>query len=259
MEIVLEEVSYNSSNNEELLNNITYTFNNSITFVNGLSAKLLYELLFQKKKTKNGFVALDKKGVYKDVIYISNHNEYNKGNLYDEIVYLNKYYKLNYKRLDKRIKDSLKMVNLDFTYIYKSFSEMSDSELKLVYLAIAMFLNSKIIILDYFEKGLSFNEINYIKKLVVKLNKMYNKNIIIFSNDLDAYLNIVKNIVIFKNGNIVFEGTNKDLYNKDLYKYIDKPNIVSFINYLNDNNHDFDHYIDIKELLKAIYRDVENK
>ena len=259
MEIILDNVSYKSKKEEENLNNINYIFKNSITFVNGLNAKLLKDLLFQEKNTKSGFVALDKKGKKYDIFYSSNDYKFNKNNLYEEIEYFNKYYKLNIKNIDKRIKDALRMVNLDVTYISENFKDMSLNERKLVQLAIALILNSKVIILDYFDKNLNYSEINYIKKLLSKLNKMYNKNIIIFSDNIDNYINIIKNIVIFRNGNMVFEGTNKDIYNNNLYKYIDEPNIISFIKYLNKNGHEFDEYIDIKELLKAIYRDVENK
>ena len=259
MEIILDNASYKSKKINENLNNISYTFKQGINFIYGVDALLIKDLLFQNKETKEGYVALDKKGKKYDISYISVDNKFNKKNLYEEIIYLNNKYKLNYKNIDKRIKDALKMINLDVTYMYEEFDLMSDNEIKLSSLAIALILNSKIIILDYFEKTMSYSQINYTKKLLTKLNKMYNKNIIIFSNDLDCYLNIINNIVIFNKGSIVFEGTNKDIYKDDLYKYIDEPSIISFIKYLRSNNHEFDNYIDLKELLKAIYRDVENK
>ena len=43
------------------------------------------------------------------------------------------------------------------------------------------------------------------------------------------------------------------------YKYIDMPDVIRFNKYLKENNHVFDNYIEMKELLKAIFRDVENK
>ena len=258
MEIILDNVSYSSKKIDENLNNITYTFKEGINFVNGINASLIKDLLFQDKKTKSGYIGLDKKGKQYNIYFISNNKLY-KNNLYEEIDYLNKLYKLNYKDIDKRIKNALKMINLDVTYISEEFKLMSSIELKLVNLAIALILNSKILVFDYFEKGMPYNQINYIKKLLSKLNKMYNKNIIIISDDLDCYINIINNILIINNGNIVFNGTNKDIYNDDLYKYIDEPNIISFIKYLRSKNHEFDNYIDIKELLKAIYRDVESK
>lgn len=259
MEIILDGLTYRSKKIDKNLNNISYTFKQGITFVNGVDALLIKDLLFQIKKTKNGFIALDKEGKRYEISYISESNQHYKNNLYEEIDYLNKVYKLNYKDIEKRIKNALKMINLDVTYMSEEFELMSSNELKLVNLAIALILNSKIIILDYFEKGLPYNQINYVKKLLFKINKMYNKNIIIFSDNLDCYLNIIDSIIIFRNGNIVFEGSKKDIYQDDIYKYLDEPDIISFIKYLRSKDHEFDNYIDLKELLKAIFRDVENK
>ena len=259
MEIILDNVSYKSKKIDEYLNNISYTFKQEINFINGINASLIKDLLFQEKNTKEGYIALDKKGKKYDIFFITDDYKLYKDNLYEEINYLNKLYKLNFKNIDKRIINALKMINLDITYISEEFKLMSSNELKLVKLAIALILNSKIIVFDYFEKGMPYYQMNYIKKLLSKLNKMYNKNIIIFSDDIDCYINIVNNILVINNGNIVFNGTNKDIYNDDLYKYIDEPSIISFIKYLKSKGHEFDNYIDIKELLKAIYRDVENK
>ncbi|MBR1417174.1 MAG: hypothetical protein IJ572_05085 [Bacilli bacterium] len=259
MEIILDNVSYSSNKLEESLNSINYTFKNSITFVSGLRASIIKELLFQEKKSNKGYVYLSSRASIYDVAYLNNNPTFNNNSLYEEMSYLNKLYKLNYSDFDKRVNDALKMANLSLDYLSKTFDKMSINELKKSKLAVALFLNPKIIILDYFEKNMSNKEIEYLKKLVNKLNKMYNKNIIIFSNDIEVFINIIKDIIIFNSGNIVFNGTSKDLYNKELYKYIDEPNIISIINYLNSKKHKFDKYIDIKELLKAIYRDVENK
>ncbi len=256
MEIILDNVYFESKVKEENINNISYTFKNSITFVNGVSFKLIKDLLFLEKEYL-GNIYLSSKANKKDIAYLSNSNSFKKDTLYEELVYLNKIYKLGYKDIDKKINDSIIMANLNNSYLFKDFDDMTNNELKLCSLVKALFLNPKVIILDYFEKNLSNNVIEYIKKLVFKLNKMYDKNIIICSNNIDVYLNIVKDIVIFNNGNIVYQGN--DLYNSKIYKYIDEPNIISFIKYLDKKGHKFDRYIDIKELLKAIYRDVENK
>jgi energy-coupling factor transporter ATP-binding protein EcfA2 len=256
MEIILNNVYYESKVREENINNITYTFKNSITFVNGISLKLIKELLFLEKEYL-GNVYLSSRANKKDVAYLNNSPVFKKDNLYEELEYLDRIYKLNYSNLNKKISDSIRMANIDMSYMYKEFDDMTANELKLCSLVRALFLNPKVIILDFFEKNLSDNIVEYIKKLVYKLNKMYDKNIIICSNNIDIYLNIIKDIVIFDKGNIVYQGN--DLYNSKIYKYIDEPNIVSFIKYLDRKGHKFDRYIDIKELLKAIYRDVENK
>ena len=48
----------------------------------------------------------------------------------------------------------------------------------------------------------------------------------------------------------------KDLYNEKIYKYLDKPKIVDFILYLKKKGKTFDNYTEMKEILKAIYREV---
>ena len=259
MELILNEVTYKSLKQEYSLNNITYTFKNSVTFVNGIRGLLLKELLFQEVSADSGYVCLDDNGKIYDIAYLSNDVSFSKSNLKEEVEYYTKLYNLKYKNIEKRLRDSLIMANLDFRYLYMSFEDMSLNELKKCFLVVSLYLNAKIFIFDYYEKQMSSKDIEYLKKLVSKLNKMYNKNIIICSNNIDLYLNIIKDIIVFKDGNIVFNKSNKEVYNNDLYKYIDEPNIISFIKYLDSKKHKFDHYIDIKELLKAIYRDVENK
>lgn len=253
MEIILDKIKSN------ILNNVSYTFKNSITFVNGISLKDIKELLFLEKRPINGRVYLSERGLKKDIAYLSNEVNFIKNNLEEEMYYYFKLYKLNYRNIDKKINDSLKMLNLSNIYLKKEFNIMSSNELKLCDFALKMFLNPKIIILDYYDKTLPNNIIEYIKKLVLKLNKMYDKNIIISSNNIELYLNIIKDIVIFNNGDIVFTGDKTSFYDSTLYNYIDEPKIVNFIKYINKKGHKFDSYIDIKELLKAIYRDVENK
>ena len=259
MEIILDKLSYSSKIMDYNLNNITYTFSNSITFVSGLNANIIKKLLFQEEKANDGYICLSEKGYKYDVCLLTDKYKFKKKNIYDELIYINKYYKFNYKNIEDKISNALKMADLDISYLYKDINTFSNVEYKLAVLSLTLFINPKVILLDNFEKNMSYDKINYLKKLLSKLNKMYNKNIIIFSNNIDIYLNIIKKVLIIDKGNIVFSGTNKDLYNDKIYKYIDMPDIIKCIKYLNKKNHNFDEYIDIKELLKAIYRDVENK
>ncbi len=260
MEIIIDNVKYTSSIQNESLNNVSYTFNNGITFCSGLRGSIIKELLFLEKETSNGYIYLDKKGYRSDIAYLSNKQcEFNKDNLLDELIYLSNLYSLNTINIKEKAIKAVKMVNLNSKMLYKSFNIMSNVELKLSQLVISLFLNAKIFILDNFEKNFTYKNVEYIKKLLYKLNKSYNKSVIIFSNNIELFMNIIDNIIIFKNGKIVYRGDKSNLYDNNLYKYIDKPDIIQFVNYLELKGHKFDNYIDLKELLKAIYRDVENK
>ncbi len=130
MEIILDDVYVESKVREENLNNISYTFKNSITFVNGISLKLIKELLFLEKEYL-GNVYLSSRSNKKDIAYLNNSPVFKKDNLYEELEYLNKIYKLNYSNLNKKISDSIRMANLDMSYIYKEFDDMTANELKL--------------------------------------------------------------------------------------------------------------------------------
>ena len=257
MELILDDITYKSNKLDNKLNNVSYTFVNGITFVSGLNIDLLVNILFGIEKQNNGYIYLDERASKKDIYLIPSNLE--KDNLYDELKYINTKFNLNYKDINERIVNSMKMANLDVKYLNEDYSILSTTILKKISLVVALFVNPKILIFDNYDKQMSNKDIEYFKKLVYKLNKMYNKNIIVSSNNIDNYLNIITNIVIFDNGKLVYQGTNKDLYDNKLYKYIDEPNIISFIKYLDKKGHKFDNYIDIKELLKAIYRDVENK
>lgn len=261
MELILNNVSLKTDKNSKNLININYTFKDGITFCNGLSGKVLKELLFQERALDNGVIMVSEDATKKDVGIVgwSTFNDFNKSNIMEEVNYLINEYSLKIKDIKSRVLDSLIMAGLDKSYINVYFSDLSSGELKKIGLALMLFVNPKIMIFDYYDKNLNDGEISYLKKLIYKLATSYDKNIIVCSDNINHFLNIVNNIVIFRNGKIVIDGTNKDLYSDDIYKYIDKPDIINFIEYANSKGHKLDNYLDIKELIKAIYRDVENK
>ena len=150
-------------------------------------------------------------------------------------------------------------VGLDESIKNHPLNNLSTTEQKKLTFAKCIITNPKIIILDFYEKGLTYLELNRIKKMLLKFKLKYNKNIIICSDNLEKYLNIIDNFIIFKEGTKVLEGTSKDLYNTELYKYIEMPSIISFIKKVQGSGHNISNYLDLKELIKAIYRDVEMK
>lgn len=261
MELILENVTLKTSKMAKTMVNVNYVFKSGVTFCNGISGKFLKEMLFQERKLENGVVMVSDKATKKDVGIVGweTYNDFNKSNIVDEIKFLINEYSLEYGDTSKRLTNSLVMAGLNESYTNVYFSDLSSGELKKISLAITLFINPKIMIFDYYDKNLSDGEVNYLKKLLHKLATDYNKNIIICSDNISPFLSIINNIVIFRNGKIVFKGNNKDFYNDEVYKYIDKPDIVSFTQYANSMGHKLENYLDIKELIKAIYRDVENK
>lgn len=263
MEIILQDIVCNSTKADKCLNKVNYTFKeNSINFCSGLSGRLLRDLLTLKKQRESGYIFVNPNGRLSDIGYVGNNplKEFTCKTVAEQMLYFKDNYHLKYNNVQEKIKSALLMVGLDESYLSRVITSLSTSELKKVSLACVLFYNPQVLIVDYFEKGLNYKDIEYFKKLFKKLKIKYNRNIIICSDNISNYLDILDEYVIFNNGVLEGKGTNKELYNNVIYKYIEEPHIIKFINLVRKKKGvELDNYIDIKELIKAIYRDVENK
>ena len=262
MEISLNKVSCTSVNEERKLNNVTCTFKSgNITFISGISGRLLRDLLIGKKGKSSGSIEISPAGTIKDIGYLSNSplKEFKTKTVYEEMNYLGDLYNLNYEDRNKKMYDALKLVELNDSYLRRSFNTLSTTEMKRVQLALILFYHPKLYIFDYFEKGFNYKDIDYLKKVLRKLKGNYDKNIIIVSDDISYFLDTLDEYIIFHKGKVAVSGDKKDLYNEDLYKYIKCPKIISFIKMVKDKDINLSNYLDINELIKGIYRSVEGK
>jgi len=147
---------------------------------------------------------------------------------------------------------ALKMVGLDNTYLDKKTIDLSLSEKLKVDLATK--LNKDIIIVGDLSNSLIYKELEFIKKLLLKLSNEYNKKIVVIDNDVNSFINLVKHIYVLENKEIIYD-TN-DYFDKKLYEYTKKPEIVDFIEYVNKDSERVDLTLDIYELIKDIFRRV---
>ena len=262
MEIVLKKVSCSAVNEERKLNNVTCTFKSgNITFVSGISGRLLRDLLIGKKGKSSGSIEISPAGTIKDIGYLSNNplKEFKTKTVYEEMNYLGDLYNLDYEDRNKKMYDALKLVELNDSYLRRSFVTLSTTEIKRIQLALILFYNPLVYVFDYFEKSFNYKDIDYLKKVLRKLKSNYNKNIIIVSDNISYFLDTLDEYIIFNKGKVVVTGDKKDLYNEDLYKYIKCPKIISFIKMVKDKDINLSNYLDINELIKGIYRSVEGK
>lgn len=168
---------------------------------------------------------------------------------YENNLNINGYVKdINIKDLSK----ALKMVLLDDSYLDKKVSDLTLNEQFKIELMTK--LNKEVIIIGNLSKVLNNKDIDYFKKLFLKLNNNYHKKIVIIDNDIKVFFNLVKRIYVMKNKNILYDTDN--FFDQELYKYVKCPQIVDFIFYLEKNNKEIMHTTDIYELIKDIYRRV---
>lgn len=151
--------------------------------------------------------------------------------------------------LTGQIDKSLKMVGLDAKIKEKNFQDLSSCEKNKIILASK--LQDKTIILYDFSKGMIKKDLDYFKRLFKKLIT-YQKRIILYSNDLELFLNCVDNICLINNDKVIYETT--DIFDPTIYLETNKPKIVEFIYKCEDLGIKLNEYRDINELIKAIFR-----
>ena len=184
-------------------------------------------------------------------------NIYLKKNVKDEIKNAMSNYGYKTKNITKHISDSLMIVGLDDSYLGRDPNTLSYVEKKKVNLALAMSYNPEVLVIESFDKGLTYREREYFRKLFLKLKNKYNKTVILVNSELTFMFDVVDKLFVINKGKLVFSGDKDIFYEDKLYKYVEMPKIVEFIKYANLNGHNILEYTDIKELIKGLYRDVK--
>lgn len=271
MEIGFEHVHYKENEERIFLNDFHHTFSsNQIHAILAEQTTKIPELMMMLIRPTSGSVSIDGLAIKKTnhienihllrkrIGYVSclHKKKFLTKTVYDEIAICLKNYDASYKNVEKRIKDSLKMVGLNASYLTRNPNALSSTEQKKVLFATALSYNPEFLIFEYYEKGLSFKEKQQFKQLLRVFKTRYNKTIVVITDDVEFLIELVDNFIVINSGSIEFEGKNDSFYNPKLYQYMDMPEIIDFITYVNQNGHKIENYTDLKELIKGIYRDV---
>ncbi len=159
----------------------------------------------------------------------------------------------------KKIKDSLRIVGLKDIDIDRNVITLSESEKKLLQIAIALLSNPNILV---FEEPFTKLDLKNQKKLMIFLEKIkekFNKTTVFITNDSNHLYKYADYIVIIKNKKLISEGT------RDVLEDVDKltknnikvPEIVEFTyKAKNKYNVKIDYHNDIRDIIKDIYKHV---
>lgn len=148
--------------------------------------------------------------------------------------------------------NALKMVCLEDSVLDKNISDLTISEFWKVELATK--LSNDIIIIGNLSNSLNHKDIEYMKKLFLKLANDHGKKIVIIDNNVNIFFNLVKKLCVLKDKEIIYETT--DFFDDKLYEYVKMPQIIEFIKYVNKDEKRIDETTDIYELIKDIYRRI---
>jgi energy-coupling factor transport system ATP-binding protein len=177
-----------------------------------------------------------------------------------EIEFTLKNFKYKLDVAEEQIKNSLRMVGLDESYLNKNPFNLSNGEKRLVTIASILVYNSKVLVLDEPTAGLDYNNKKLLLNLLKRLNEKYKKTIIIVSHDIDMLYSFVHDIIVLEKGKVLICGTKEEVF-KDATFFKDhnipSPKIKEFTKkVLEKKKIKLGQYTDIKELIKAVYRNV---
>lgn len=235
MEIKLNDV------NLELKESGIYSFLGSSKSIKSL---LFDELVNRLNTQKIGFVS-------KNISY----NNIKIRKLLSDTLKINNY-KLKYA--NKRIRDALKLVDLDQSYLELNFNDLNYIESKKIMLATALIHNPKILILEDYTDLLNYNDKKELKRMFRILKNRFKKIIIMLTKDTTFSYEISDYFYFLSDKEIVCNGNKSIMYNDKLLKKLnlEVPPIIKFILECRKNNHDINDYNNILDLIKAIYREI---
>lgn len=157
---------------------------------------------------------------------------------------------------EDKLKNAFKIANLSLDVLTYHVANLSTTECRLVHFIEALLLNSEVLVFQNFTSGFYRKSCDYYQKLFLKLTR-YGKSILFFTNDIEFLFGISKEFFLFDAMGHYQLIT--DWFDDTIYKIVDMPPIIHYIKYLHSRNIKMEFYIEPKELLKAIYRDVTSR
>lgn len=245
----IKNISYNN-----IFNNVNMSFTSSNIYgIVGKGKSTLFNIINQDIIPTNGKITNVKNmGYLKQNVKEMFFND----TVYNEIKY--RLRNKNYKDIDKKIKDSLLLVDLDVNLLNMNPDSLSSVESRKLGLCCVLISNPKVILLDEPVIGFDKNEKLRFINLLKKLKKRYNKLIIVATNDTDFLHKLVDYVYVLNEGKVVLEGDKYTVF-KGVKKYgIKVPKEIEFSNMVKDKkNIKIGYRDDINDLIKDIYRFVK--
>ena len=263
MEIVLENVKLDKL---ELNTKIT---SDHITGITGTNYKEVLNLL-TLKKIPSGKVWIDLEEVTEENKYNYSktitliEKDFKKINslntVKEHMDYIINYYHLQIKNIEKKEKDSLKIVGLDSSLLDRNITSLSNSERKKVQIAISLLSNPDMIILSDPFRGLDMKSTKKLMMVFNKLKDQFQKIIVVGTNNPDILYQYTTKVLFVKNKRIFLEAKTEEGYER--VDYLKRngfclPDRVLFTyKAIKRKKVKIDYHKDIRDIIKDVYKHV---
>lgn len=170
------------------------------------------------------------------------------------------YYHLQIKNIEKKEKDSLKIVGLDESLLDRNITTLSRSEKKKVELAIGLLSNPDIIILDDPFRFLDNKSRKRMIMVLRKLKEQFHKLIIIGTLDEEVLYQYTDRMLFVKNKRIFLETATEEGYERVDYlkrNGFQVPERVLFTyKAIKKKKVKLEYHKDIRDIIKDVYKHV---
>lgn len=174
--------------------------------------------------------------------------------------YIINYYHLQIKNIEKKEKDSLKIVGLEEKLLDRNITTLSKSEKKKVAMAIGLLSNPDIIILDDPFRFLDNKSRKRIIMVLRKLKEQFHKIIIIGTLDEDILYQYTDKMLFVKNKRIFLDTETKDGYERVDYlkrNGFQVPERILFTyKAIKKKKVKIEYHKDIRDIIKDVYKHV---
>ncbi len=265
MEIRFNDVSF-SYDKKRVIDNFSCVINgniiSAIVGASGCGKSTLLDLMDGLLVCSSGYIKIGEcevsEKIRKKIGYLFQFSEeqFFNSSVYMEIEFALKCFKCD--NVDSRIRNSIKMVGLDESYLSLNPYKLSNGEKRKVALASVLAYDPDILILDEPTIGLDSRSKNELIKLLKNLKSNYNKTIIIVSHDINFLHRFVDYVYLIKDGNVFLHGTKYDvLSNEEAMNEcgLIVPNFLHFSNLVfKKKGINIGYRDEINDLIKDVYR-----
>lgn len=260
MEIVLDNVSF-SYNDKVVLRNFSCKFRDgrisAIVGKCGSGKSTLLEIIDGLLVPSGSISNIDRSKI--GFLFQNAYEQVFNSTVYKEIEFSLNCFMIGDK--DKRIREAIKLVGLDDSYLGRNPFKLSNGELQRVALASILVHDPDVVLLDEPTVGLDNNSKHDLLRLIRSLKNDYKKTVIIVDHDISFLHSFVDDVFLIKDGGLFLEGDKYDVFSNEEAMNecgLKVPDVLHFSNLvLKKKNIKIGYRDHVNDLLKDVYRFVK--